>query len=284
MPMAVTPRRVRWVLLVGSVLVGAATVVGQRGAPPPAPPPDPAAVQRGQRVFAANCTVCHGPEARGGLDQSADLTRSPIAIANDGGAQLAAFLAVGRPERRMPSFSIPEADVADLSAYLRSLAPPPARGGPGGRGGPIPVTVIGDAAAGETYFNSAGCTTCHSATGDLAGIGSRLPVASIQGHLVMPRGNGGYPRSFLSPPDPDEAAKTVTITHPDGRTVSGTLVWITDFWVTYADASGARRTVARQGDVPRVEVVDPLAWHIEHMKRLTDSDMHNLTAYLATLK
>jgi mono/diheme cytochrome c family protein len=250
-----------------------------RGLPPP-PPPDPAAIARGRNLLTANCTACHGTDGRGGGDATADLSRSPIAIANDGGRQLAAFLEVGRPERRMPSFTFPDADVADLSAYFRSIAPPAGAG----RGGPLPVTVVGDPRAGEAYFNSAGCTTCHSATGDLKGIGARLPVASIQGRLVMPRGSGGYPRSFLSPPPADEAPRTVTVTPASGQKISGTLLFITDFWITLVDGAGVRRTIARHGDEPRVEISDPLAWHIDHMKRLQDRDMHNLTAFLVTLK
>jgi cytochrome c oxidase cbb3-type subunit 3 len=61
-------------------------------------------------------------------------------------------------------------------------------------------------------------------------------------------------------------------------------MWITDFNVTLVDASGIRRTIARDGDVPKVEVADPLAWHIQHLKQLTDKDMHDVTAYLVTLK
>ena len=255
-----------------------------RGAPPPAPP-DPAAVARGRVALTQNCSACHGPDGRGGPDGAVDLTRSPMAIANDGGRQLREFLAVGRPERRMPSFSMPDDDVADLSAYFRSLAPPAAAGsGAGGRGVPIPVTVVGDARAGEAYFTSAGCTTCHAAGGDLKGIGSRLPVASIQGRLVMPRGAGGYPRGFSAAPDPAEVSKTVVVTPPSGPVVRGTLLWITDFWVTLVDEQGVRRTIARNGDVPKVAVTDPLAWHIDHMKTLTDKNMHDLTAYLVTLR
>jgi cytochrome c oxidase cbb3-type subunit III len=76
----------------------------------------------------------------------------------------------------------------------------------------------------------------------------------------------------------------VIITQPSGETISGRLMWITDFYVTLTDASGVRRTVARSGDVPRVEVTDPLQYHIDHMKKLTDKNMHDLTAYLVTLK
>jgi cytochrome c oxidase cbb3-type subunit 3 len=247
------------------------------------PQPGPGAAARGRQLFATNCTACHGPDGRGGADPTADLSRSAIALAPDGGAGLRAFMKVGRPERRMPSFAFTDSDVADLWAYFRTLAPGAGRGAPGR--GVINAVVVGDAKAGEAYFNGARrSATCHSAAGDLKGIGTRLTAATIQGRVVLPRGNGGYPRGFGSPPDPVEAQRTVTITQPSGETISGTLVWITDFTVTLMDGSGLRRTVTRDGDVPKVDVKDPLQYHIDHMKTLTDKDMHDLTAYLVTLK
>ena len=243
------------------------------------PLPDTAAVARGRQVFAQTCASCHGADGRGGPRGGTDLTRSPIATANDGGQQLSALLKTGRPERGMPVFSMSADDVIDLSAFVRSIAAPA-----GGGRGSITAVVVGDAEAGAAYFKSAGCPACHSPTGDLKGIGSRLPPASIQGRAVMPRGSGGYPRGFNSAPDPGEKPKTVTITPKSGEKITGTLLWITDFNVTLIDSSGVRRTVARNGDIPKVEVTDPLQWHIEHLKKLTDKDMHDVTAYLVTLK
>lgn len=245
------------------------------------PQPDPAAA-RGRQAFAMQCAACHGPDGRGGVEGSSDLTRSPMILAADGGRQLTDFLKVGRPERRMPAVSLSDADVADLYAFLRSVAPGP--GGGAGRG-VITAVVVGNAKMGEAHFNGAGgCRACHSATGDFKGIGARLTAAAIQGRLVLPRGNGGYPPSFNAPPDPRDAGRTATVTLPSGETVSGALMWITDFTVTLRDASGTRRTFARDGDVPRVEVKDPLQWHLDHLRTLTDKDMHDLTAYLVTLK
>ena len=273
---------VAWIVMV--VIVGVAGRVslaaqGRAGGPPAAPAaPDPAAVARGRATFVQTCATCHGTDARGGPFAAIDLALSVLAVANDDGRQLGAFLKVGRPEARMPSFTLADSVVADLSAFFRSLPPPaPGRGG-------IVAAVVGDAKAGETYFRTRGCVTCHSVTGDLKGIGTRYDAATIQGRAVMPRGRGGYPRSFLSPPDPTETPRTVTITQPSGQSVSGNLVWITDFYVTFTDAAGVRRTIARQGDVPRVDIVDPLQWHIQHMKTLNDKDMHDLTAYLVTLR
>lgn len=271
--------------VVGSVPIGGSVSIGravfaaaQGGAAPPVVAPDPLAVARGRTAFVETCSACHGTDARGGAFGGVDLAQSAIAVANDDGRRLGAFLKVGRPEARMPSFALSDAVVADMSAFFRTLpAPAPGRGG-------MVAAVVGDAKAGEAYFAARGCATCHSITGDLKGIGTRYDAATIQGRAVMPRGRGGYPRSFLSPPDPAEAPRTVTITQPDGTKLSGALVWITDFYVAYTDASGIRRTVTRKGDVPRVEIVDPLQWHIQHMKTLNDKDMHDLTAYLVTLR
>ena len=66
--------------------------------------------------------------------------------------------------------------------------------------------------------------------------------------------------------------------------MTGTLMYLTDFIVTVKDAAGSQHTFARNGDVPKVDVVDPLQYHLDHMRRLTDKDMHDLTAYLVTLK
>jgi mono/diheme cytochrome c family protein len=238
---------------------------------------------RGRTAFTTYCAPCHGADGRGGAEGNTDLTRSPIVGANDSGRQLAAFLKTGRPERRMPAFSLADSEVADLFAFLRTTSS--GRGGGGGRNMIINAVVVGDPKAGETYFNGSGrCSTCHSPTGDLKGIGSRLTPAVIQGRLVLPRGGGTYPASYNSPPDPKEAARKVTVTQPSGEHLSGTLLFLTDFVVTLKDAAGVQHTFARNGEVPQVDVVDPLQFHLDHMRRLTDKDMHDLTAYLVTLK
>jgi cytochrome c oxidase cbb3-type subunit III len=242
---------------------------------------DTDAIARGRQIVAQTCAACHGADGRGGAEVNTDLSRSSIVFGDEGGKQLGDFLKIGRPEQRMPPFALWPAEVNDLAAYLHSIATTVGRSG--GRA-TINAVVVGDARAGERYFNTAGCAQCHSATGDLKGIGSRLPVATIQGRIVVPRGDGGYLRSFNSPPNPNQPQRTVTITQPSGERISGTLMWITDFYVTLTDSAGVRRTMARNGDVPKVEVIDPLQWHIDHMKTLTDTAMHDLTAYLVTLK
>lgn len=246
---------------------------GGRGGGPQGPPLDPAAVERGRLFFAQTCSFCHGIDARGGAEGGPDLTRSAIVTADATGAQLAQFLQVGRPDKKMPPFPLPPAQIGDLTAFLRSAI------ATGGRS--AAAVVVGDAKAGEAFFNGAGhCTRCHATTGDLKGIGVKYSTAQLQGRIVLPRGSGGYPgRGTELPP-----YRSVTVVLPSGERYSGMLVAISLFNVTVRDAAGAARSFGRDGDVPRIEIVDPLQAHLDLMQTLTDADMHNLTAFLVTLR
>jgi cytochrome c oxidase cbb3-type subunit III len=259
---------------------------GGRGAgpaPAPAAPLDPGAVARGRALFLDQCTACHGVDGRGAVQGGFDLSTSPIVAGDAGTVSFPEFLKTGRPERRMPPFAFADAVVEDLFTFLKSVRAEAVAAGRG-RGGPMAL-VVGDPKAGEAYFNGAGgCTACHSPTGDLKGIGARLPVAAIVGKIVLPRGSGGYPPSYKSPPNPDDPPRTVTVTPVSGPAATGTLLFVTDFEVTLRDAAGVRRTFARNGDVPKVEIKDPIQWHIDKMPTLTDKDMHDLTAFLVTLR
>lgn len=271
------------ILPVVACLVVGWTSVSRAQFSPPAAPVDPAAVARGQQVYAQNCTFCHGPDARGGAEGGVDLTQSAIVMGDPTSAQLVAFLKVGRPPR-MPAFNnLTDAQVADIEAFVRSKVPPAGRGG---RGATV-VAVVGEAKAGEVFFNGAGkCTTCHSVTGDLKGVGGKYSVLILQGRIVLPRGTGGYPGRAFGPPasgTPD-ASRTVTVTVSGGQVTTGDLVSISDFDVTLRDSSGALRTFARNGEVPKIEVKDPLQAHLDMMPKLSDKNMHDLTAYLVTLK
>ena len=157
--------------------------------------------------------------------------------------------------------------------------------GRGGRG-PSPIEIVGDPKAGEAYFNGAGkCAGCHSVTGDLKGIATRFTGVALEGRMVLPRGTGGYPGLGAPQPDrkPDLPLKVV-IRMPSGPALSGDVISLDDFHVTLKDATGVIRTVARNGDVPAVTITDPLQAHLDAMLRLTDRNMHDLTAYLVTLK
>jgi mono/diheme cytochrome c family protein len=239
-------------------------------------PTDTAAVERGRQLLGQQCGFCHGANARGG-SSGPDLTRSALVQEDEGGKQLGEFLRVGRPDRGMPKFDFSAQDDADLAAFLHTeifLAV--------NRGlYKILDILVGDPKAGEAYFNGAGrCSTCHSTARDLKGIGAKYNPADLQGRIVYPR-RGGIPGS---PAWEDKNAVRATVTTTDGS-VTGAVVRLTDFEVTLFDAaSGRQRSFLRNGDAPRVVVTDPLQAHLDQMLKWTDADMHNVTAYLASLK
>ena len=136
--------------------------------------------------------------------------------------------------------------------------------------------VVGDAKAGEEYFNGAGkCNTCHSPTCDFKGIANKYDPAILQDRMVNPRA-----ARCGTPPAPP----TVTVTLRSGQRVPGSLVSINDFFVTLIDGGGARRTFARDNDIPKVEIHDPVQAHLDMLLKYTDKNLHDLTAYLVTLK
>ncbi len=230
----------------------------------------------GKQIFAANCSFCHGATARGGAQGGPDLTRSALVKSDQDGRQLGAFLQVGRPQKGMPAFHLPSAKVHGIAAFLHATIRASSRQPDLGK-----EVLVGDAAAGKAFFYGAGaCTKCHSATGDLKGIGSKYPTATLQGRLVFPVGDGGYP----GPSSADPPRTHVTVTQPDGQTLSGLLLFLSDYHITLADAAGERHSIPRQGDTPKIVMQDPLQAHLELQATLTDTQMHNLTAYLATLK
>lgn len=242
------------------------------------------AVARGQLTFTQNCAFCHGPDAHGGAEGGLDLTRSAIVMDDPTEAPLIAFLKVGRPPR-MPSFNnLNDDQIRDIAAFIHAQTAPAA-----GRGGrQTVVAVVGDPQKGEQFFNGAGkCNTCHSVTGDLKGIGSKYSTLILQGRIVLPRGTGGYPGLSFGPPIqgvPPDTPRSVTVTEADGKTTSGELVAISDFLVTLRDSDGIIHSFARNGDVPKIEVKDPLQAHLDLLPKLTNDQMHDLTAYLVTLK
>jgi cytochrome c oxidase cbb3-type subunit III len=264
--------------------------------PAPTPSTDAAAIERGQQLLTAQCGFCHGSNARGGAT-GPDLTRSEMVQTDEQGKRLGAFLRVGRPDRGMPKFELPEAQVSDLAAFLHAqiyLAS-------NRRLYKILDILTGDPKAGEAYFNGAGgCRTCHttdgfgppkpgsnrasSEGGDLRGVGAKYKdAATLQGRMVLPRGAppGGPPLPAHRAPN----GLKVTVTSPSGEATSGALVRLTDFEVTLFDlTSGQMRSWLRSGDVPKVVVTDPLQAHVDQLFKWTDADMHNVTAYLATLK
>jgi cytochrome c oxidase cbb3-type subunit 3 len=238
---------------------------------PVRPPADPAVVARGRQIFSANCSFCHGSDARGG-EGGPNLIRSELVLNDNSGELITTVVQNGRPDKGMPKFDLAKEDIASIAAFIHSM-PVGGRAATTGTVDPL----VGDAKAGEAYFNGAGkCATCHSVTGDLAGIGAKYKdVRALQGTMLS-----GEPKGELA----EAPHKTVTVTLRDGQRVEGTLEQVDDFIVSLVDADGNYHSYDRQGDSPKVVIKDPLQPHLDMLQTLKDVDIHNLTAYLVTLK
>jgi cytochrome c oxidase cbb3-type subunit III len=249
----------------------------------PVVPPglDAAAVSRGQQLLVDQCGFCHGANARGGSG-GPDLTRSALVQTDEGGRQLGAFLAAGRPDKGMPKFELSAPQTGDLAAFLHAAI----SGNANRRLYKILDIVVGDAKAGEAYFNGGGrCATCHSPRGDLKNVGAKYEPATLQQRLLLPRAREHAPGDPPVPLYLEPMAMTVSVTTPSGETAAGALVRLTDFEVTLYDAAtGRTRSWLRTANAPKVVVVDPLQAHLDQLPKWTDDQMHNMTAYLVGLK
>jgi cytochrome c oxidase cbb3-type subunit III len=234
--------------------------------------PDLASVGRGQKLFVANCAFCHGARATGG-ESGPDLVRSVLALDDDGGDKIGPVILKGRPDKGMPAIPLADAQVKDIAAFLRDRQQAAID-----RGAYAILNVVtGDAKQGQAYFNGAGrCNTCHSVTGDLAGIGRKYDPVSLQSQFL-------YPQAWPGGPPPETLRPSVTVALSSGASFSGRLEYLDDFNVALRDASGDYHSFSR-GDGVKVDVRDPRAAHEELVQKYTDAEMHNVLAYLVTLK
>ena len=265
---------------------------GQRGGPGgrrggftqftrPLAPPD--VLVRGKSLYDTNCASCHAVDLRGTVDgKNPNLLRSGTALNDKQGELIGAAIA-----RHTPAITLVASDSLAIAEYIHSIHA--TMGGQGSPPGRNPTNaelniLVGDAAAGQAYFATA-CSTCHSVTGDLKGIGSKFPdpralqnawVAGSSGRFGGGgRGGGGG------------AGNPATVTMADGSKLAGTLVRNDDWLVILTLPDGTRRSMARTNGIPKVDVTDPQAAHKKMVLELddpTNKKMHDVTAYLWTVK
>jgi cytochrome c oxidase cbb3-type subunit 3 len=239
---------------------------------------DPAAINRGKAVFGVNCAFCHGSDARGG-EGGPNLIRSELVLNDKNGEVIGQVVQNGRVDKGMPKFNLPDSTISDIAAYVHSFK---VGGYDVSRQQPISI-LVGDAKAGEANFKST-CAGCHSLSGDLKGFGAKFSDPKIlQQTWLMPGGSGrGFPGQQAA--EAHVPPTTVTVTLPDGQKVEGQLGRIDDFIVTLTDNEGNERSFRRDGDTPKVEVHDPLQPHRDLLTKYTDKEIHDLTAFLVTVK
>jgi cytochrome c oxidase cbb3-type subunit 3 len=247
---------------------------------------DPAVIARGQALFGISCKACHGSDLRGGDLGGPNLLRSQIVLGDQAGEAILPVVQKGKPASQggppMPALPLPLADIQAISEYIHSVVSKKQN-----QGGPPPEAekplniLVGDPRRGQQYF-AAHCQTCHSAAGDLKGIATRVQnPASLQDSWVAGR-RAGAAVTGATPAAPIQ----VRVTLNTGATVQGTLKHLDDFAVSLITAQGEYLSYSRHGTqgARALEVRDPLQQHRELLTQYTDQDMHDVTAYLATLK
>jgi mono/diheme cytochrome c family protein len=282
-------------LVILSIFAASLYAQAGRGPAPARPEPgpankqvvDPAAADRGKALYIVECVTCHGAKARGSSDgappglQGPDLVRSRIVLHDLLGSDLGPFLKKGHNmQSGKSSTALTQPQILDLSHFLKQRLYDTFNRGPNNSGNPAPNIVTGDAKAGEAYFNGAGkCSTCHSPTGDLKGIASKYDPVTVQQRFLFP----GPARGGRGPARPGAATVTWTVTLPGGKSYTGTAVHIDDFDVQIREENGDYHAWKR---TPAMKLVmhDPFAAHHEMLRHYTAKQIHDVVAYLETLK
>lgn len=243
------------------------------------PPGDASLISRGNTLYGIHCRSCHGADLRGGEQGGPNLLRSEVTMNDQSGELIQPVIRDGRRNPGMPSMppiDISTDDIRAIAEYIHSVlatargqgSPPP--------GPPVALNVlVGDATAGRAYFE-AKCASCHSATGDLKGIGSRFTNPAQLQNTWVAGGAGG--RGGAATP------VTATVTPRTGQKVEGRVIRSDDFIITIGMPDGTSRSFRRDGDVPKVEIHNPREGHLKLLPGYSDKDIHDVTAYLVTVK
>ena len=224
------------------------------------------AIAAGGALFQQNCAFCHGRDAGGG-ETGPDLTRSKLVSTDVGGDKIGDVVLHGRPDKGMPAFPFSSEQIANLAAFIHSQQTKAMAQSGKRKGVDVSDLQTGNVEAGKAYFNGAGgCSSCHSPTGDLAGIASRYEGLQLEERMLYPR----------------DVKSKVTVTLPSGETIAGILAYQDEFTIGLRDDSGSYRSW-RTSDV-KFKVDSPVDAHVAQFPKYSDDDIHNLMAYIQTLR
>lgn len=222
--------------------------------------------ETGDTLFQQNCAFCHGRDAMGG-ETGPDLTQSKLVTEDRTGEKITQVIREGRPDNKMPGFNLSNHEINGIIAFIRAREAA-ATAHPGGRRGVAVADLqTGNVQAGKQYFDGAGgCVKCHSPSGDLAGVATRFEGLQLEERMLYPR----------------NAKSTVTVKLASGETISGILAYRDEFTIALRDSNG----IYRSWPISRVRftVNSPVDAHVLLFNKYTDEDIHNLMAYLQTLR
>ncbi len=222
------------------------------------------AASRGKTLFKSmGCTSCHGSDARGG-DRGPDLLRSQALARDKNGEAIGEVILKGRPGTSMPAFSLQDAEVVDLAAFLhdqRELLS-------SDKSKSSRSTFIGRRGAGRAFFDRQ-CARCHTAESAMSGIANRYSDGKeLQNRWLIPQ----------------DASLSATITNSRGERVQGRVLKVDEFRVFVLLSDGTRRSFNRQDSTVDVKIIDPISAHRVLLGVYTDQDIRDVTAYLSTVR
>ena len=222
--------------------------------------------EAGEVLFRQNCAFCHGRDAQGG-ETGPDLTQSRLVRRDVGGDGISEVVRNGRPEKKMPAFHFSNQEMYSLAAFIHAEQAKAAARPGGRRGVEVADLQTGNVEEGRQYFNGAGkCATCHSPGGDLAGVASRYEGLQLEEQMLYPR----------------DVKNRVTVTLPTGQQLSGIVAYLDEFTVALRDANGNYHSWPVSRVKYRLDA--PVNAHVDLFGKYTDADIHNLMAYLQTLR
>jgi cytochrome c oxidase cbb3-type subunit 3 len=237
-----------------------------QAAPAANPAASPAVIESGKSQFLQQCAFCHGRDTGGG-ETGPDLTRSKVVADDVAGNQIGVVVRNGRPDKGMPRFNVSDQELTALVAFIHDQKTKAESQKGGRRGVEVADLQTGNAAAGKAYFNGAGtCSTCHSGTGDLEGVAKRYQGLKLEQRMLYPQG----------------ATSHLTVTLPSGETVTGKLAYRDEFTIGLRDDKGWFRSWPASKVHYTVDA--PAEAHVKLLEKYTDDDVHNLMAYLQTLR
>jgi putative heme-binding domain-containing protein len=221
-------------------------------------------IEAGSRLYAGQCSLCHGPTGQGvdGIDLRRGRFRRSVSDED-----LAGVIAKGIPDAGMPGFAFQPREVDGIIAFLRA----------GFDLSGTAVHVGNPTRGGGLFRGSAGCAACHRVNGvgprtapDLSDIGAIRSPAALQRAILDPTG------TMLPINRPVRAVTT------DGRTIRGRRLNEDTFTVQLID-DRERLVTLIKSDLREYEVstTSPMP---EAEGRLSTDDVADLIAYLLTLK
>lgn len=227
----------------------------------------PEALERGRKEFVKSCGFCHGPAATGG--EGPNLIRSTLVRHDKNGDLIGPVIRNGRPEKGMPALSLPDPTIAEIITFLkvRIAASDKTSAERMGHDYSAAKLLTGNAEAGKAFFYGAGgCGKCHSPDKDLAGIADRYSAIDLEARFLYPAGERA----------------TATVIDASGKEWRGQVLEMDDSDVAIKDSSGWYHSWSRSAI--KLEISDPLAAHRELLSKYTSTDVHNVLAYLESLK